>query len=77
MGGAGAGGSAGGALALVSLSAATQAQLEELDGIGPGLARRIIEFREQNGGFRSIEQLREVAGIGDKRFEALKGSVAP
>jgi competence protein ComEA len=74
---AGASGAAGTSGARVSLSAATQAQLEELDGIGPALAQRIIEYREQHGGFRSIDQLQEVAGIGEKRFDALKGSIAP
>jgi competence protein ComEA len=61
----------------ISLSNATQAQLEQLDGIGPALAGRIIEYRDQHGGFRSIDQLQEVSGIGDKRFQALKGSLQP
>jgi competence protein ComEA len=71
---AGGGASAG---APISLSAATQAELEQLDGIGPALAQRIIEYREQNGGFKSIDQLQEVSGIGEKRFEALKDSIVP
>ncbi len=52
-------------------------QLDELDGIGPTLAERIIEFRDEHGGFRSIDQLREVEGIGEKRFEALKEALRP
>jgi competence protein ComEA len=75
--GAGGAGSGVGAGARVSLTNATQAQLEQLDGIGPALAQRIIEYRQQHGGFRSIDELREVSGIGDKRFAALKGSIAP
>lgn len=63
--------------AVISLSSASQGQLEQLDGIGPGLAGRIIEYREAHGGFRSIDELQEVSGIGDKRFQALKGSIAP
>jgi competence protein ComEA len=77
---AGSSGTAGGgasAGAPISLSAATQAELEQLDGIGPALAQRIIEYREQNGGFKSIDQLQEVSGIGEKRFEALKDSIVP
>jgi competence protein ComEA len=75
---AGAGGGAGGpASGPISLGQATEAQLETLDGIGPALAGRIIEYRQQHGGFRSIEELKEVSGIGDKRFAALRGSIAP
>jgi competence protein ComEA len=63
--------------AAISLSTASQEQLETLDGIGPGLAGRIIQYREAHGGFRSIDELQEVSGIGDKRFQALRGSIAP
>src|SRR4051794_11056753 len=61
----------------ISLSSATQAQLETLDGIGPALAQRIIQYREQHGGFRSVDELQEVSGIGVKRLQALKGSISP
>lgn len=72
---AGAGtGTAGGPL---SLASATQAQLEELDGIGPALASRIIEYRDAHGGFRSVEELGEVDGIGEVRLEALRRAVQP
>lgn len=63
--------------AQVSLATATVEQLDALDGIGPTLAERILAFRDRKGGFRSIEQLREVEGIGEKRFEALKASLRP
>ena len=63
--------------AQLSLATATVDQLDTLDGIGPTLAERIIAFRDKNGGFRSIEQLREVEGIGEKRFEALKEALRP
>jgi competence protein ComEA len=76
-GGAGAASGAGSAGAPISLSTASQAELEQLDGVGPALAQRIIQYREQHGGFRSIEELQEVSGIGPKRFEALKGAVSP
>jgi competence protein ComEA len=61
----------------ISLASATQAQLEELDGIGPTLAARIIEYRDANGGFRSVEELGEVDGIGEVRLEALREAVEP
>jgi competence protein ComEA len=60
-----------------SLANATQAQLEELDGIGPALASRIIEYRDEHGGFRSVEELGEVDGIGEVRLEALREAVQP
>ena len=60
-----------------SLATATVEQLEELDGIGPTLAERIIEYREAHGGFRSIGELRDVEGIGEKRFASLKEALEP
>ena len=56
----------------LSLTGATAEQLDELDGIGPTLSERIVEYRTENGGFRSLEELREVEGIGEKRFESLR-----
>jgi competence protein ComEA len=70
----GAGGSAaggGGVGAKVNLNTATQAQLEELPGIGPTYAQSIITERERRGGFTSVNDLRSVRGIGDKRFAEL------
>ena len=61
----------------VSLASATLEQLDGLDGIGPTLAKRILEWREAHGGFKSVEQLREVEGIGEKRFAALREAVVP
>lgn len=63
--------------AQLSLATATADQLDGLDGIGPTLAERILAFRDKNGGFRSIDQLREVEGIGEKRFDALKEALRP
>lgn len=80
-GGAGSAGSASGAAgagaAKISLGSATLEQLDGLDGIGPTLAKRIVDYRAKNGGFRSLEQLQEVDGIGEKRFQALKEALSP
>lgn len=61
----------------ISLSTATVEQLDTLDGIGPTLAGRIVQYREAHGGFRSVGELRQVDGIGDKRFESLQKAVEP
>ena len=67
----------GGAGAKLSLGAATAEQLEELDGIGPTLAERIIEYRDAQGGLTSLDQLAEVDGIGEKRLAALREGLQP
>lgn len=60
---------------LVDLNNADQAALETLPGIGPALAQRIVAWREENGGFRSVEDLLAVAGIGDSVLGGLKDLV--
>lgn len=78
-GGAGTGGAAAGAApaAPVSLNTATPDQLDTLPGVGPVLAQHIIDYRTQHGGFRSVDELREVNGIGDRRFADLRNLVRP
>ena len=56
----------------VNINIANQSELETLPGIGPSLASRIIEYREQNGKFNSVEELKNIKGIGDAKFEDLK-----
>ena len=68
-----AGGSSGGATSggKLNLNTATQAQLEDLPGIGPTYAQAIVAERQRRGGFKSVNELRSVRGIGDKRFAEL------
>ncbi|WP_433439785.1 helix-hairpin-helix domain-containing protein [Nonomuraea sp. CA-141351] len=63
------------ATAVLDLNSATTAQLEQLPGVGEVLAARIIEFRDSHGGFTTVEQLREVSGIGPRKFDELKARV--
>ncbi|MGW0434285.1 helix-hairpin-helix domain-containing protein [Micromonospora sp. NPDC003197] len=59
----------------VNLNTATLAQLDALPGVGPVLAQRILDHREQHGGFRAVTDLRQVTGIGDAKYEDLKDLV--
>jgi competence protein ComEA len=59
----------------VSLSSATAEQLDALDGIGPTLAARIVAWRDQHGGFASIDQLMDVPGIGQTRLDAIRSKL--
>jgi competence protein ComEA len=69
------GGSAQAKSVLVNINTADRAELETLPGVGTAIAQRIIDFREKNGAFLSIDQLKEVSGIGDKKFEELADKV--
>jgi competence protein ComEA len=61
----------------VSLNSATAEQLDTLDGVGPATAQKIIAWRTQHGGFRSVADLGQVPGIGPKKLAALKDKVQP
>lgn len=61
--------------AKVNINTATQNELDGLPGIGPALAQRIIDFREENGNFKSIEDIQNVKGIGNSKFDEIKDKI--
>ena len=71
------GSSAAGATGPISLGSATAAQLDEIEGIGPVTAQKIIEFRDQHGGLSSINQLDQVDGIGPSTMQTLRAGLQP
>ena len=60
---------------LVNINTADVELLATLKGIGPALAQRIIDYREQNGAFKSIDDIKNVRGIGQKKFDAFKDKI--
>jgi competence protein ComEA len=66
----------GGASPLISLNRGTQSDLENLPGVGPTLAARIIDWRLANGGFKKIDDLKKVSGIGNKLFQQIKAKAS-
>jgi competence protein ComEA len=63
------------ALQMVNLNTAPAEQLERLPGVGPKTAARIIEYRQKTGGFKKIEELMNVRGIGEKAFLKMKNQL--
>ncbi len=59
----------------VNINTANLSELDTLPGIGPAIAQRIIDYREENGNFKSIDELQNVKGIGDAKFEEVKDSI--
>lgn len=64
------------AAAGVNINTATQAELESLDGIGPKKALAIIEYRKKHSGFKSVDDLKNVEGIGDTTLENLRKNIS-
>ncbi|MGG7176759.1 helix-hairpin-helix domain-containing protein [Clostridium paraputrificum] len=60
---------------IVNINTASESDLDALPGIGPARARDIIKYREDKGGFKTIEDLKNIKGIGEKSFEDLKDKV--
>ena len=59
----------------VNINTATAEELEKLDGIGPAIAKRIVEYRNTNGKFLSIDEVKNVSGIGEKTFAKFKDDI--
>ena len=59
----------------VNINTASASELTSLDGVGDATAAKIIAYRQANGSFSSIEEIKKVSGIGDKKFEAIKDSI--
>ncbi|MCX7175240.1 MAG: helix-hairpin-helix domain-containing protein [Proteobacteria bacterium] len=63
------------AFAAVNINTATEAELDQLPGVGPAQAKAIVEDRKKNGPFKTTDDLKRVKGIGDKNFEKLKSEI--
>jgi competence protein ComEA len=61
--------------AKININKATVEQFTELKGVGESYAKKIVEYREKNGPFKKIEDIKEVKGIGDKLFEKIKDQI--
>ena len=59
----------------VNINTATEAQIALLPGIGPKLATEVVNYRTNNGGFKTTEDIKKVSGVGDKKFEKIKDFV--
>ena len=62
-------------LLVLNLNTATLMELETLPGVGPVLARRIVDFREKKGGFRRVEELLVIPGISERKWRVIKDKV--
>ena len=60
---------------LININTATQTELELLPGIGPSTATKIIDYREENGEFETIDDIKNVPGIGEAKYETIKNSI--
>ncbi|MHB8811098.1 MAG: ComEA family DNA-binding protein [Desulfobulbaceae bacterium] len=61
--------------AKVNINTAPATELEALPGVGPAKAEAIVKYREENGNFKTVEDLKKVKGIGDKMFEKISAEV--
>lgn len=61
---------------IISLNSATIEELDTLPGIGPSLGQRILDYRQANGGFKKVEEIKLVGGIGEKLYERVKDKIS-
>lgn len=61
---------------VVNINTASAQELETLNGVGPATASRILEYRQEHGGFKSAEELVQVRGIGEKKYEKMKQQIS-
>ena len=61
---------------LININSASETELDSLPGIGPVYAKRIVEYRQTSGGFKSVEEIKEIKGIGDATFAKLKNLIS-
>ncbi len=59
----------------ININTATQEELDSLPGIGPSTATKILDYRKQNGKFKAIEEIKEVSGIGESKYEKIKDQI--
>lgn len=64
------------AIAAVNINTATEQELDSLPGVGPAKAKAIIEYRKANGNFKSVDDIKNVKGIGEKSFNDMKGQLS-
>lgn len=57
---------------MININKANESELEEIPGVGPSMASKIVNYRKENGEFKSIEDLKNISGIGEKKFEAMR-----
>ncbi len=59
----------------ININTANVAELQELPGIGPSTAQAIVDYRTQNGNFKTVDQIKEVSGIGDGKYSKIESSI--
>ncbi|HWP95552.1 MAG TPA: helix-hairpin-helix domain-containing protein [Syntrophomonadaceae bacterium] len=59
----------------ININTAAISELDSLDGIGPALAQRVVDYRQAHGAFQKIEDIKNVSGIGDKKFQAIQDRI--